>query len=1051
VPVAARNELAIYRASAGAGKTYTLVHRWLELALSSPDQFRRILALTFTNKATAEMKQRIVATVAALARGQVEGPAHPMLASLQQALPRVAIQPAAVKLLALILHHYSWLEVKTIDRFFLGVVRSFARELQLELGAAVDLDTDRALDAAVDHLMARVGREPEVTDWLARFAVNKLGDDKGWRVERSLRQLGRELFTERGDALTTQAVSIESAAAMISALEAEIEAYRAQQRALGAEALQMIDAYSLTPDDFSQKSKGPGGYFVNLASKGNPDALNSYHQKALEGLAGWATAKSPHRRAIEAAAEGGLIRLLSESAQLRADAGPLVRAADAVRRMGYSLPLLTHLAQGLRAYREQEGVVLIADVAALLEGVLDGADTSFVYEKLGVRFQHILLDEFQDTSRRQWRNLRPLVTEALATGNSALIVGDAKQSIYRWRQGDARLLLQLEADFAPFHELVRHHQLDRNQRSGGHIVTFNNTFFALAAELIAVELSPEGQAWVLRSYGQALTQLPRADRAHQGGVSVELILPEDDQTFEELALGQLTQRIFRLQAEGWALADIAVLVRRNIEGQRVAEHLLSEAGGRIPVLSAESLKVATSPKAQVVLSAMQLIADPSDEVARAHVLRWLQRHLGLDEQEAEAQLKSVLATRRDRLAASLLELSAELQHALGLGPADAFLQRLDDALLDRERREGADVASFLAWWAQHGEKCSIVAPEGVQAVRIHTLHKAKGLEFPIVILPFVSWELTSKHTTTLWASSDHAPLNLVPQLPIPASASMPEPDDLFARERREEFEASLLDNINLLYVGLTRSEQQLVVFAKSPSGAPNSLRYAGDLVSRVLAQTTRWPSELLQQTGPGQFVYGSQSGPLIHTHLSAAHEQAGPADYPREPNPSARLRIRRRAADYDTWLNSQSASAVGGRQWGQLMHRTLQLMSTIDARHTAVATVLSEGWLSPEDAPELTKVLEALLASEAGSICFDPTWHARTEAELLDASGQLRRVDRVLFKDGIVRVIEFKTGTHRPEHHAQLKSYASLIGQIGHTQVEAYLIYLEPIALLSVA
>ncbi len=1024
-----RNELTLLRASAGSGKTYALVHRYLELALVDPPQFRRILALTFTNKATAEMKRRIVATTAALAQGE-----HPMLGSLSAALPGVNVPKQATALLAQMLHRYSWLAVQTIERFFLRVVRSFARELQLELSAEIDLDTDAALDAAVDHLMARIGREAELTEWLARFALARLDDDKGWNVERSLRALGVELFKESLDDVLDEAagatgaaegLSLQRVGALLDTLEARRADYRCHQMALGQQARELMDLYSLSVDSFAQKGRGVGGYLVALAQGEVEKEPTSYVRKALAGPEAWVTKSAPERDAVITAVNEGLGTLLARAvAQYDAEL-PFLNAARAVLRHGHTLPLMPALAEGLRAYREQRGVVLLSDVAALLDVVLRGAETSFVYEKLGVRYQHLLLDEFQDTSRRQWRNLRPLADEALASGHSVLVVGDAKQSIYRWRAGDPRLLLGIEGDFPAHRALIRPTQLEANYRSAPAVVGFNNRFFAEAQRLL--EASGQGGELLGAAYGaQAAQRAARGDA--EGSVEVHLLVHSTEQRFADRALELLVPTVKDLRTEGWRWADVAVLVRTNSEGRAAATALIA-AG--VPVVSAESLLVRASPRVQVLLSALELLAQPSHAVARAHLERWAERR-GLADVDSLAE--ALLSRRRERLAATLPELSGELQRLLGLGAPDAFMLAFDQQLADYAQREGGDAAAFLAWWATQEYKLSIAAPEGTDAVRIITLHKAKGLEFPVVILPRLDWKLSSDHRTTLWARPQVAPFDQVPLLPVAASASPPEVDDVFAPERQAEYDASVLDSLNLLYVGFTRAAERLIAFAPVPKRGPDAelMRSVGELVHDVLS-------------GPGWALVRSESGdavlrlgrkaapPQVESKTEAIAELA----YPLVEQPTAHVRIRRRAADYAELLDSRR---IGPIRWGQVMHAVLQRTTALADAERVLAELTAEGVLTT-----------------AAALCFEPEWRVRTEAELLLPSGQRLRPDRVLTRAGQLRLIEFKTTPAalqqgaEAEHRLQVMTYRDAAVALGYASVEAYLIYLDGSRSLEVA
>src|ERR1041385_5164672 len=471
-------ELPIYRSSAGSGKTYMLVLEYLELVLRNPKEFRHILAVTFTNKAAEEMKSRIIAALKELS----EGKNLPLLQQLRKTLSRsIDIQVNAAQCLSLILHNYSDFSVTTIDSFFFRIIRSVAKEINLPAGIEVEIDSDKVIESISDDLFAQTGTDEKLTQWLTNLVLQKISDDGRWRIEREIETIAAQLFKE-GTVQLTDGVTHEFIDSLFTRLIIIRKNFESILRQNGEAAMQTVNQSGLTAKDFYYGERGVIGYFQKLSkgARGKDVVPNSYTDKAQhEGI--WCSDKSELKTQIDALAKKELQpRLENIYAAIKND-GEKYFSAVAVLRYLYLLGIAGDLSRTLAVYRMENNVLLVADNTRLISEFISADDTPFIFDKMGARYHHFLIDEFQDTSVLQWNNFLPLIRNSLAEGNFTLIVGDVKQSIYRWRGGETKLLAgEIKNNLKNFAPLIREDNLVVNRRSKKNIVEFNNLLFSSA-------------------------------------------------------------------------------------------------------------------------------------------------------------------------------------------------------------------------------------------------------------------------------------------------------------------------------------------------------------------------------------------------------------------------------------------------------------------------------------------------------------------------------------------------------------------------------------------
>ena len=576
--------LTVYRASAGAGKTHKLTGEYLTLLFTGPGAFRRILAVTFTNKATDEMKTRIVDELYNLASGRKSD--YVELLKSTYSLTEVQVRKQAAKILIDILHDYSAFNISTIDRFFQQTMRAFTREIGLQGGYGIEMDQELVLTTAIDNLLSDL-EKPESKDllgWLLRFAEDKIESGGEWNLRKDIMALSREVFKESYKAFS-EAVGrdIEDKKALEdykNELYGIIRSVEATAKELGERGLAILNKYGLKVTDFKGGSRSPLTLLDRLV-QGEMKEPSATFIGLADNLDGCftKTVSLGTRQIIGCAFEDGLNDCIKGIISLFDNLTAYNTAREIVRYY-YTLGILTDVSRQIAAYREEKNVMLIADTTELLSKVIEGSDAPFIYEKTGTHVDHYMIDEFQDTSGMQWNNFRPLIEESLAHSRDNLIVGDVKQSIYRFRNSDWKLLdEQVQADFSP--EVVHEETLKDNWRSCRNIVEFNNALFttlpgvlqtvyneALSVSSLSEEQRAAFFTKIMSAYDKSFQQVPPPFMQKDGHVRIEFLSGDDEKDWKEEALGRLPGVLEKLQDNGYALKDIAILVRTNQEGDR---------------------------------------------------------------------------------------------------------------------------------------------------------------------------------------------------------------------------------------------------------------------------------------------------------------------------------------------------------------------------------------------------------------------------------------------------------------------------------------------------
>ena len=837
--------LTIYRASAGAGKTHVLTGEYLQLLFAGVDAHASILSVTFTNKATDEMKKRIIEELYQLSAGQPSAFLSSLMATCHK--PEETVRRQAKIILIRILHDYSKFNICTIDHFFQQTIRAFIRETGINSNYHIEMDKDLVLAESVDNLISDldVKENGALLNWLLRFSEDKVEKGEEWELRREIKKLANELFKEKyksyGDKLEKNIADKQALVQYQNSLYAIKNATESEAKQLGETGMAVLKRHGLLPSDFKGQTRSPVLIFDKLA-KGEMKEPSAAFINLADNVEECftKTTKPDVKNAIESAFDDGLNDCIKQVIHFFTRLTPYYTAKEILRNY-YTLGILTDISRHIKDWRESKNRMLIADTNELIDKIINGSDVPFIYEKTGTHIDHFMIDEFQDTSRMQWSNFRPLIKESLAYRHANLIVGDIKQSIYRFRNSDWTLLdEQVYEDFSPQEIIDR--TLTENWRSHRLIVEFNNAFFAASPALLQANFNEGLDESVLDDtqkamYGSKIVSAYQHSSQHvspprqscDGHVRVELIPETDECSWKQEAMNRLPALIEKLQSQGYTLKDMAILVRTKAEGVTVAETLLackdsrSESPWKYDIISEDALMIANASGIRFIISMLQYLNRPNDPTLKRMALLTCSAMYAKATNVPNGSLPftevmtgfpaetireiKILSQR------SFYEIVEGIYRLFKTGfPADeqAYIQAFLDLAATFSEKEAADIDKFLRWWKESGSKEKIAMPDSRDAIRILTIHKSKGLGFKVVIIPFGDWEMDQKGGSIVWCHPQQAPFDKLQIVPVNYTKELSK--TYFAEAYYHEKLHAYIDNLNALYVAFTRAKEELIVF-----------------------------------------------------------------------------------------------------------------------------------------------------------------------------------------------------------------------------------------------
>lgn len=1052
-------ELLVYKASAGSGKTFTLAVEYIKHLIENPRAYRQILAVTFTNKATAEMKERIVQQLYGIWKGDRDSEAYlnRIREDLKEDMDTEELRKRAGMALQYMLHDYSRFRVETIDSFFQSVMRNLARELELTPNLNIELNNTEVLDEAVDSLIEKLTPDAPVMGWLLDYINERIADDKRWNVSDEIKSFGRNIFDEsyleKGGLLRECLKEPQLMKLYKEALkELETEALE-QMKAFNDQFEGELEGYGLAPEDLKNGSRGIGSYFRKLRDGrlSDKDVVNATLQGCLANADNWSTKSSKQRKEITALAERSLMPLLQEAERMRPQRCRTVNSCRLTRQHLNKLQLLNHIDEEVKTLNREQNRFLLSDTNALLHRLVREGDSSFVFEKIGASIRNVMIDEFQDTSRMQWDNFRLLLLEGLAQGEDSLIVGDVKQSIYRWRNGDWRILNGLKKSLGHFP--IRLETLKVNRRSEANVTDFNNLVFREVVDYLnslhLAELKTECRE--LKEAYEDVEQESAKEKA-RGYVRVEFLEPDEERDYTEATLQALGEAVEELLAEGVKLNDMAILVRKNKNIAPIADYFDREL--KVPVVSDEAFRLDASQAVCMLVDALRYLSDATDGVALASLV--MNYRTGVKEQEGntdnllagdmEKLLPEGLTTRREEL--RLMPLYELLEELFGLlevkrlEKQDAYLFAFFDAVTDYLQNHSSDLDGFLHYWDE--KLCMKTIPSGeLEGIRILSIHKSKGLEFHTVLIPFCDWKTENETNNQLvWCSPKEKPYNELGLVPVNYSPLMAE--SVYREDYLEERLQLWVDNLNLLYVAFTRAGKNLLVWSRKGQRG-------------TMAELLGYALPRLAEGGHGTWDEEDgryERGALCNSEEKEEKQTGNRLAQKATKRPVAmeslkheiEFRQSNRSADFIAGVDEEESEQRFINR-GRLLHTLFSAIRTEADIEDAISRLVFEGVIgrkeTEEEIRELTKQAFELPQVKEW---YDGTWRLFNECDIIwKENGELRtrRPDRVMMKDGRMVVVDFKFGKSSKKYNRQVKDYMQLLTRMGYDskQMEGYLWY----------
>lgn len=1047
----------VYSASAGAGKTYKLVQQYLEKALGgSPAQFLAILAITFTKKAAKEMKDRVLAALYGLAyeseNGDLDGLRKDLCAHLGLSRAQLASQAEAV--LRRILHQYSGFAISTIDSFTDRLIRSFSRDLGLHASFQVELHSALILQEAVDKLLEEVAPGEDVEKVLQRYISEQLAQDKAARYGEELRDGGGDLFSE--DALRHLQLLEDMEASDFLELHRELrrqqEFFQGRVYDAAQELLQEFEGRDISDGDISGKK-----FLGKLRQVPNPNqsrlpfppiSLNATDLKMLRGEKELYSASNREARAkIEPIAEELKQVMMSFLEEWHSCLESLA-LLEAVRDNFFKTAVLTEVNSQVQEIQHRTGRLPIGSFNKLISEALRDQPAPFLYERLGDRYRHFFIDEFQDTSFLQWHNLLPLIHESLSQGGgSAMIVGDAKQAIYRFRGGDVEQFVQLYQGTDSSHrasssgpELYSRESisLPSNRRSRKEIVDFNNEFFAR----IASSFTSDAYRELYENGGQE----PKRDSGGQVRIRWIDYIRGEKEAHEQEQFQCLLETVQQVRDRHYSLSDIAVLVGKGSEARKCARFLMDEG---FPAVGPDNLSLQSSGTVQGLVGFLQGMLDARFQEARLPWAQWLFRCLKPDEDETFFLSRLCRSSRRqtwkelekycpdwDTRQFLRIPLQEQLYYLLErIEPSfrsDPLVQAFLDEVFRLIQRDSAGLKEILDWWETIGQYQSLDLQQSQEAIQILTIHKSKGLQFPVVILAFAG-DYGLATLADSWKTLPKEKLSL----PLPAAriswtlkVAQQVPGSWYEAQYDSEKEAELLDNRNKWYVAFTRAQEELHILAKRPSPRTNkpNPKEIGDLLWESWGEeeaSLEWSTSVAQDK--------------IRAEEPAEEDRSEELAGYRSGDWRQRIRVSDDAPEH--WEAGDHDSRLST---GKKLHYLLAEIEQAGDVQPALERALSRGDFQPDERAYLSELLTSVTEHPQLAPFFTGAGETLTERSILLPTGRQKIPDRLILDDSKVHVLDYKSGAPQEEHRQQVDEYFHLLGEMGYARGQRILVYLGP-------
>ena len=1060
--------LVVYKASAGSGKTFTLATEYIKLLVHNPLNYRSILAVTFTNKATEEMKMRILSQLYGIWKQLPDSDSYAQKVQEETNLPMETIRQRSGEALHLLLHNYTGFRVQTIDAFFQSVLRNLARELELTANLRVGLNGDQIEELAVDQLIDQLKHTDMMLQWLLHYIMDSIQEDKSWsnndekktsfihEIKHFGKTIFRDYYKEHRNELNEKMTEEGFLEQYTTTLRQIREDAKERMLTIASSYFDTLEQEGFIVTDIKNGARGVSSYFQKIKNgQFDPSVLKATALKAMEAPENWY--KKDHSRAEElhVLADQVLIPMLRYTEEEREKQWNLYQSAQLTLRHLNNLRLLHSIEQKVKDLHEEANIFLLGNTHHLLHALIQDQDSPFIFEKIGAQLRHVMIDEFQDTSTVQWQNFKVLMRECMShAGSENLIVGDVKQSVYRWRSGDWRLLNNIDQQFSS--EMMEIRPLQTNYRSERNIIAFNNAFFTAAARQEQEDLSerdPVGAQQLKDAYTDVCQQIPD-HRESYGYVEIRL-LPATN--YRERTLEQLTETVGTLIEQGISPDKMAILVRTNDNITLIADYFAQQMP-EINIVSDEAFRLDASVSVRLLIDALRLLTHPADLLTKAQLVKTYHREvLGEDSSDSFLLLRNInpddllpasyIAHFDELLMLPLYELVERLYAIFELHrlkDQSAYICAFYDCLTEFTMENSTGIDAFIETWELELHQKTIQSDE-LHGIRILTIHKSKGLEYDHVLLPFCDWQM--ERGETIWCEPSEEPFCELPVAPIDYSSKML--GTIYEKDYLNEHLQLTVDNLNLLYVAFTRACKNLFVIGKRKA---KNCRSA--IIEKVLPELELDGMVLEGVEDEQADIFFSYGTLCVHQEKQQQHtdnvflQPFGQLSLEIETFDSkTEFRQSNKSQQFVQANEEEEDQQQGYVKMGSILHHVFSTIHTVADIDVALRQLEQEGILYDDEitAAKVSSMLRKRLESPRVKEWFSDKWTLYNECSILytDADGHVceRRPDRVMSDGQRLVVVDFKFGHPRPEYQEQVREYMTLLQQMGHHQVEGYIWY----------
>lgn len=1023
----------------------------MTLRHNNPSYFSKILAITFTNKATGEMKSRIMDALEGLAENKSKYADLKDDLAETLSINREEITKRSAKILYHLLHHYSDFSISTIDRFVARIIKSFAFELNIPAGFEIELDKDRIIQKSIDVFLSKLGEDKYLEKLMVEFASFKFMSDNTFNIERDLIQMAGEMNKPASKYYLKHLhdLSNEDFGKIRSKLFVRISEIETVIRKSAVKIMDKLNSLSLDESDMAGGSKGVYSFLSKLSARAfELKEPNATVKKILDGGV-WSSGKIEHHKKQELdAISVSLTNKLSDLTKLIEENWQHYHFCKIMSMRIDLMSLFTIIYNELSAYKKEFNLLQLDDFNELISEIIDESPVPYLYERTGEKYNHYLIDEFQDTSQIQWYNLIPLIENSLSEGFESLIVGDEKQAIYRFRGGDVMQmsrLPELKFEYKDMDRVSSREEilksvfnssvLQYNYRSTETVVNFVNSFFSIVTDEFQHIASV-----IYKNHKQLVKS-----KDQQGSVRIKFLPEKSDLSFR---LEEMVTEVDKFISIGYKAGDISILCRKKDQCSAVAAHLMQL---NYPVISAESLKLSSSEEVTFLIHWMLYSHTSRKKDIEFMILHYLSKKGKLGILDYDGMLKvweegvDFKFIFREYLPEyNLNEISSMSIHEFFVFMSASFIENytsnpyvlnLIDQALKFQEQNGNDADEFIKWWEEKGCKLDIEIPETINSIRILTIHKAKGLEFNIVILPFMNDPIKpgEKH---LWVDTKGRDSEIISKAWLPVNKALL--DTAYKDNFETEMSRSFIDSLNLMYVAMTRAAHHLSILSVNRKNK-DSIWTEENLLWRCFKLETYIGSE-----ESAEFFTGKLDSPIA--------ERKFPQEFTKELSPGEKNKWRGRIQlKYRSDSNLLSGSEFTPQEYGNLLHEILAQVKSLDEIYGIADLYRFQGVLEEDEVQKIVKVIEKTFEkSELQALFNDPSYRAYNERDLMTEKGETYRPDRIMIRNKELIIIDYKTGQKDNSHHLQLNTYIDCLKKIDDFNIMAFLVYFSSMEIVKI-